>query len=165
MKHDKQSFIDTFDIIQNQGISAINKVIQYLYFNPRFPENHTFKFSIINKENVFVRVDYRWVKCSYEYILSHVLYNVSKFYLLFFTSIRNNIPIDFTLRYVNHISNILFEFFDYTSIDIQDFEFSLVETDIFKQVSQSPILIDDTIFQDSDHFTCLLHEFCFTICL
>jgi hypothetical protein len=173
LKDDKQSFINTVEIIQDQSVNAINKVIQYLYFNPRFPENHTFKFSIINKENVFVRTDFRWVKCSYEYILSHILYNVSKFYLLFFTSIKDNIPIYFTLTYVTHISNILLKFFDYTSIEIEDFKFSLIETDIFrltetdifKQFAKSPILIEDTIFQDSDHFTNLLHHSHFSICL
>jgi hypothetical protein len=130
---DMSSFLKVYSAIP-LGKEVIGKVIDYIYFNPKYPENQTLKFFTTNtpSEMVLVRTDNHWEQRSFNDISGQIYKNVERLYVEFFEHLlNNNINTFVVLNCTNTIVNIMDIHFGWKCDIIDAFELNTIESKNF----------------------------------
>nr|QOI90568.1 hypothetical protein HWQ62_00437 [Pyramimonas orientalis virus] len=106
---------------------TIIQTIDFIYFNPNFPQNQTIKYNNIGDANILVSKNNEWKNVPYESAINSILHNVETVYLEFLKHLNTQTH-NFTtiVDYANHIEHMMFKYFKYTCDNIIQYKTNII---------------------------------------
>ena len=121
------SFSKLFSLVQLKK-QAIVQLIDFIFFNPLFPQNQTIKYNNTGDSNILIWKNDEWSNVPLIDIKPTILKYVETIYIAFFQELLDtNTDYKVVLNLTNHISSMMFNYFQYQADNIDHFELSLIE--------------------------------------
>jgi hypothetical protein len=133
---------------------AIVQMIDYIYFNPMFPQNQTIKYMDTDTSKLFIWNGIDWYEQTFHDASKQILINVEKVYHSFFQQLSyyQHTHISVILNSIDHICKLMFAYFRWNCDFLETLELDLIG----EQKKKKPIMTSEQKLKEYDIFATLM---------